>query len=547
STLVIEGTDAHGNELQWGRTFLFLANGPRVEVYEEDFVDAALARFEELRPQVRRLENAASQAGDRYSAHFAARDWDALAKVVADDIVTDDRRRVANAGIRHGRDADIANLQATADAGFTYMAPVVIAVRGERLMLARTRVSGGDEGSEEFIADTLGVVEVNSQNQVAAIVVFEVDDFDAAIAELDARYLAGEAAAQANTWSVITGGYAALNRHELPATTSNRVSMDHRRGGGFAPRELSGYIRAAWENTPDAKIYVEVVHRLSSLGAVVTQRARGVSLEGFDAEWRDIAVMTVDGGLISRGEIFDDADLAAALAMFDQLSHPRLENSATRVQEHVFSYIAARDWDAVAQITAENVSVDDRRRVVNAGDLRGRDANIESTQATVDVGFTMTMGGPLAISGERLALIRVRVSGRDAETIQNDALNIVEIDAEERIAGNVVFDLDDFDAAFAELEARYIAGEAAAHAGTWAVIAGVFVAHNRRESPPTTPDAVSIDHRRVASFAPGEGFEYVRAGWDLDQNLNLYIQTAHRVNDRGAVFTWTGYGTSREG
>src|SRR6202012_4243135 len=120
----------------------------------------------------------------------------------------------------------------------------------------------------------------------------------------DARSLAGEAAAQANTWSVITGGYAALNRHELPATTSNRVSMDHRRGGAFAPGELSAYIRAAWENTPNANIYVEVVHRLSSLGAVVTQRARGVSLEGFDAEWRDIAVLTVDGGLISRGEIF---------------------------------------------------------------------------------------------------------------------------------------------------------------------------------------------------------------------------------------------------
>src|SRR6202012_3447575 len=227
STLVIEGTDAHGNELQWGRTFLFLANGPRVEVYEEDFVDAALARFEELRPQVRRLANAASQAGERSSAHFAARDWDALAKVVADDIVTDDRRRVANAGIRHGRDADIANLQATTDAGFTYMAPVVIAARGERLILARTRVSGGDGVSGEFIAETLGVVEINSHNQVAAIVVFELDDFESALAELDARYLAGEAAPHAHTWSVITAGHAALNRNQMPPVRSGC--------GGIAP------------------------------------------------------------------------------------------------------------------------------------------------------------------------------------------------------------------------------------------------------------------------------------------------------------------------
>ena len=132
------------------------------EVFDEEDLQAALAKFDQLSRPAPRLENAASQAAERYSAHFAARDWDALAKVLADDIVTDDRRRVANAGIRHGRDADIANMQATADAGFTYMASVVIAARGEHLILARTRVSGGDRGSGEFIADMLGVVEINS-------------------------------------------------------------------------------------------------------------------------------------------------------------------------------------------------------------------------------------------------------------------------------------------------------------------------------------------------------------------------------------------------
>ena len=97
---VIEGTDVHGNELQWPRVLLLSVGREetRLEVYEEDDVDAALARFEELRPQARRLENAASQAVERYLAHFAARDWDALAKVLADDISTDDRRRVVNAG-----------------------------------------------------------------------------------------------------------------------------------------------------------------------------------------------------------------------------------------------------------------------------------------------------------------------------------------------------------------------------------------------------------------------------------------------------------------
>ncbi len=57
--------------------------------------------------------------------------------------------------------------------------------------------------------------------------------------------------------------------------------------------------------------------------------------KGFDAEWRGIHVLTVDGDLLSRFEVFDEADLDAAIARFDQLSRPapRLENTASRVDE----------------------------------------------------------------------------------------------------------------------------------------------------------------------------------------------------------------------
>ncbi len=58
----------------------------RCEIFDEADLDAALARFEELQPQAPRLENAASQVGERYLAYFAARDWDAMAEILADDI-----------------------------------------------------------------------------------------------------------------------------------------------------------------------------------------------------------------------------------------------------------------------------------------------------------------------------------------------------------------------------------------------------------------------------------------------------------------------------
>ncbi len=51
---------------------------------------------------------------------------------------------------------------------------------------------------------SLHVIEIDADERIAAVVAFDPDDFDAAIAELDARYLAGEAAAHAHTWSVIT-------------------------------------------------------------------------------------------------------------------------------------------------------------------------------------------------------------------------------------------------------------------------------------------------------------------------------------------------------
>ena len=81
--------------------------------------------------------------------------------------------------------------------------------------------------------------------------------------------------------------------------------------------------------------YVETVHRLSDLGAVVTQVAHGTSQEGFDAEWRMIQLLTVEGDLINRCEVFDEADLDAALARFDELSRPapQLENDASRAYE----------------------------------------------------------------------------------------------------------------------------------------------------------------------------------------------------------------------
>ena len=117
----------------------------RCEVFDEADLDAAIARFEELSYPARRLENAASQVIERLRACFATRDWEALGEILADDFSSDDRRRMVGAGVRHGRDAEIADLRAIADLGLTKVTSTVIATRGERLALTRTRFSGSDQ------------------------------------------------------------------------------------------------------------------------------------------------------------------------------------------------------------------------------------------------------------------------------------------------------------------------------------------------------------------------------------------------------------------
>ena len=481
-------------------------------------------------------------------AHFAARYWDELAKVLAADIVVDDRRRAVNAGIRHGRDAEIANLRAAADVGITYFTSDVIAARGERLILAR--VSGGIRGPGDFLNDVLGVVEINSHNEIAAIVVFDPDDFDAAIAELDTRYLAGEAGVHPHMWTATLVAYAAINRRELPATTTDFISKDHRRGAAFAPGDMIEYLRAGWDLDHEIYFYPEAVHRLSDLGVVVTHKGRGASREGFDAEWREVMLFTVNGNSFNRCEVFDERDLDTALARFDQLSRPvpRLENAASRVYDRVAAYFAARDWDATANAMAQSMIDDDRRRMVNAGIRRGRDVEVANSQATAAIGGEKIMSTVIATRGERLALCRSSIVGRGEQSgaFRIEFLSVIEIDADERLAAHVGFDLDDFDAALAELDARYLAGEAAAHAHTWSLVAASIAALNRREHPATTPDWVNIDHRRGISFAPGE-VSALLANWNATPDLSNSIESVHRLNHLGAVVTSVTHETSQEG
>ena len=256
-------------------------------------------------------------------------------------------------------------------------------------------------------------------------------------------------------------------------------------------------VRAGWELTPHLSIRIENVHRLSALGAVITRVADATSQEGFEVEWRAIDILTIEGELITRCEVFDEADLDAALARFDALTcpAPRVENAASQVWQRLNAYFSSGDWAAMSQAVAQNMIDDDRRRTVNGGVRRGKDIQIANGQAVAETGADKMTSTVIAIRGGRLALCRSSFFVRDQQpgTFRIEFLSVIEIDVDEQLVAHVGFDLDDIDAAFEELDARYARRRSRRHAHTWSVIARGL----RRDRSARTPrdDAGLGEHR----------------------------------------------------
>ena len=147
-------------------------------------------------------------------------------------------------------------------------------------------LSGRDQRPEAFQSEILGLVEIDPNDRIAARVVFDPDDIDAAFAELDARYLVGEAAAHAQTWSVVAGTTPGSTARP-PATTPDCANVDHRPLVITLGNDLA--TSSVWDLAPD----LSHTKRRCIDSAISEQSSpcrTGTSQEGFDAEWRMIDI-----------------------------------------------------------------------------------------------------------------------------------------------------------------------------------------------------------------------------------------------------------------
>jgi class 3 adenylate cyclase/tetratricopeptide (TPR) repeat protein len=152
------------------------------EMFELERIDDARRRFEELGRERRPVSpNAAWHAGERIGA---ARDRQSLRSIASEDFTFDDRRK--RALVRGDVDLYFSNLEVVRSWPGLQNARELVATVGDRVTLERITFSGGADGSP-FDGEFLRVVEVDAEGRLRAVVHFDSEDRDAAVADAHDR------------------------------------------------------------------------------------------------------------------------------------------------------------------------------------------------------------------------------------------------------------------------------------------------------------------------------------------------------------------------
>jgi hypothetical protein len=321
------GTNAEGGEFEAVFVGLTLYRGGRpvgVDLFEIDDLDAALARFEALRPDPLRMpSNAATQAVNRLAQAVDARHWDAMRSLAGDQFRFDDRtKRALVSG-----DVEIwiasARFLASESAESTHRDYELLGTVGDRICIDRV-VWHGAPGGTNFELERIRVAEVDAAGRLRAFLMFDPDDRAAAFEEAQARFLAGEAAGVAGQ-APVRAFVSAVCTHDwqalLELLASGFAFDDHRTlGMGVLDRESwVASVRAQDDLTRD--LAVEDLRTLawSRYGRVTVRRIFGTNLEGGPFENVFVNLMLCEGDLVQRLEAFDLDDAERAVARFHEL------------------------------------------------------------------------------------------------------------------------------------------------------------------------------------------------------------------------------------
>jgi hypothetical protein len=321
--------------------------------------------------------------------------------------------------------------------------------------------------NDGFELSTLVLVELDPDGRMVLVTIFDETDLAGALEALDTRYVrttVDVAPAEVTTLAA----YAALDRRDWQDFTAffvdDLVVVDHRRFGfppGRGRAAFTAALQSLVEQVPDVTAYIT---RIRTLGRVLlaTTHQRGSAAGGGEASWDFHAVATVGADdRITRHEYFDADRWDDARARFDALTRgaaPDAAETSRELARTVTDAFAARDWGAIRALTGDDVHLVDRRSTVSSHDAYGADAVIALLRGFADVGFVSMENEVLATRGSGLNLLRRTF--RTDSGFELQMLAVAQLGADARRASLVLFDVDDLDAATAELDRRATALEA---------------------------------------------------------------------------------------
>ena len=222
-----------------------------IELFATEQLDAALARFDELSEvfasaPTGRLENAATQIGNRRVALLLAGDVDGLDDLTAPGFVHDDRRTLMHTQVT-ATDLHPGTVSIFTEATSEIRADT-LATRGERLALVRVRFE-----IDGFEVDFLAVEALDAQHRQVRTVLFDLAALGPAFDELNRQFIEGEGApsvAFLSTWVTMTS---ALNNGDTEAFTAavpDHIRISDHRPMGWPEMDRQQFIELM--SAPDA-------------------------------------------------------------------------------------------------------------------------------------------------------------------------------------------------------------------------------------------------------------------------------------------------------
>ena len=405
----------------------------RIEMFELDAVDAALARLAELRPDLLGIPpNAATRANDRFRAHCRAGDWQRLRAHYHPACVFENRRRLLRTS--GGIEMAIANARHLWEPGVD-AERTVLATAGDRLVLEHWRFTGREHDVLLWERESLTVLEVDAEGRSVAVIIFDVEDRAAASDELAERYARmtlPPAVAQRAVEVIRARRSRDLAR--IRASLPDDFYFDDHRRTGFGrlegPDAYVASLAAVFEQSPDA-ILGEPLHYLAEehYGALYVGHNFGTLNEGGEFETVFVAIMLFGSGGFVGAELFELEDLDRARARFEELRPDLLRippNAATRAFDRWETLATAGDWDAVRAHYGPSYRFEDRRRLFRM--TLGLDDIVHNDRHLLENGWR-AVRTLLATAGDRLALLRIVWTHRE-ESAQSEVevLYLVEVD-----------------------------------------------------------------------------------------------------------------------